>query len=57
MIEKDGWLADGSYHVVDIDSVDMYKYPAFRDIPWYSARMEKGDCLFIPNGYDSTYIW
>ncbi|XP_041365632.1 bifunctional peptidase and arginyl-hydroxylase JMJD5-like [Gigantopelta aegis] len=48
-VMKDGWIEERGYSSMDVDSVDMYKYPAFRNIPWYSARMEKGDCLFIPN--------
>ncbi|XP_062516710.1 bifunctional peptidase and arginyl-hydroxylase JMJD5-like [Corticium candelabrum] len=39
---------DGSYCGVDVDSVDMKKYPGLGEVPWYSAKVEAGDCLFIP---------
>ncbi len=48
MVEAEGWIHNGSYNNVDVDSVDMDKYPNLRDVPWWSAVMEKGDCLFIP---------
>lgn len=38
----------GSYSSVDVDHVDMYKYPQFLDVPWYNVSMEPGDCLYIP---------
>ncbi|XP_078701244.1 bifunctional peptidase and arginyl-hydroxylase JMJD5-like [Branchiostoma floridae x Branchiostoma belcheri] len=34
---------------VDVDRVDMYKYPSLRTIPWWSARIERGDCLYLPH--------
>ncbi|XP_062510635.1 bifunctional peptidase and arginyl-hydroxylase JMJD5-like isoform X2 [Corticium candelabrum] len=38
----------GSYSSVDVDSVDLSKYPGFKDVEFYFARMEAGDCLYIP---------
>lgn len=38
----------GSFSKVDVDKVDLYKYPGLADVPWYKGRMEPGDCLFIP---------
>jgi lysine-specific demethylase 8 len=38
----------GSYCGVDVDRVDMNKYPGLGKVPWYSAKVEAGDCLFIP---------
>ncbi|CAB3977741.1 Hypothetical predicted protein [Paramuricea clavata] len=39
---------DGSFSKVDVDKVDLQKYPGLADVPWYKANMEAGDCLFIP---------
>ncbi|XP_046562648.1 bifunctional peptidase and arginyl-hydroxylase JMJD5-like [Haliotis rubra] len=47
-IEADGYVWDGSYSSVDVDSVDMYKFPRLSGLPWFKVHMEKGDCLFIP---------
>lgn len=45
---------DGSYCGVDVDSVDMKKYPGLGEVPWYSAKVEAGDCLFIPYKYSTS---
>ncbi|KAI8507973.1 hypothetical protein Bbelb_142130 [Branchiostoma belcheri] len=39
---------EGSFSGVDVEKVDLYKYPGLKDVPWYNATMEAGDCLFIP---------
>lgn len=39
---------DGGFSSVDVDSVDMYKFPGLQTIPYYRVLMEAGDCLFIP---------
>ena len=39
---------DGGFSSVDVDSVDMYKFPGLQTIPYYKVFMEAGDCLFIP---------
>ncbi|XP_013384785.1 jmjC domain-containing protein 5 [Lingula anatina] len=49
LVEKDGFKEDGSYSTVDVEKVDMEKFPGFRNVPWWTASMEKGDCLFIPS--------
>lgn len=38
----------GSFSQVDVDKVDLYKYPGLAQVPWYRGWMEAGDCLFIP---------
>ena len=43
---------DGSFSKVDVDKVDLQKYPGLADVPWYKANMEAGDCLFIPYRYE-----
>uniref|UniRef100_H2YG19 JmjC domain-containing protein n=1 Tax=Ciona savignyi TaxID=51511 RepID=H2YG19_CIOSA len=36
------------YSSVDVERVDMYKYPTLSKLPWYIANMDTGDCLYIP---------
>lgn len=47
-IEADHFVHYGAYSSVDVEAVDMEKFPKLRDLPWYMANMTKGDCLFIP---------
>ena len=45
---------EGSFSKVDVDKVDLQKYPGLADVPWYKAAMEPGDCLFIPYRYGNS---
>jgi len=36
---------------IDCDKVDMVQYPKFRNVKWWKAHMERGDCLYIPFGW------
>ena len=36
------------YSFVNPDAVDLNKYPGLAKAPWWEAKMEAGDCLFIP---------
>ncbi|XP_061174129.1 bifunctional peptidase and arginyl-hydroxylase JMJD5-like [Saccostrea echinata] len=47
-VEGDGWTENGAYSKVDVEKVDLYRFPKLRDLPWYEIKMQKGDCLFIP---------
>ncbi|KAI0221585.1 hypothetical protein LSAT2_027102 [Lamellibrachia satsuma] len=47
-VEKVGWQVDGSFSQIDVEKVDMNKYSHLANVPWWRARMEKGDCLYIP---------
>ncbi|CAH3190414.1 unnamed protein product [Porites evermanni] len=42
---------EGDYCSVNVDKVDMFKYPSLQNLPWWSARLEQGDCMFIPYGW------
>jgi len=33
---------------IDVDKVDLIKYPGWRDVKWSYVDMEAGDCVFIP---------
>nr|XP_009858838.1 uncharacterized protein LOC100182837 [Ciona intestinalis] len=39
---------EGSYSGIDVDAVDFVKYPWLADTRYGIAKMEAGDCLFIP---------
>ena len=41
-------VLNGGYSSVDVDSVDVYKYPGLGKVPWWRGHMEAGDCFFIP---------
>ncbi|XP_028412670.1 tRNA wybutosine-synthesizing protein 5-like [Dendronephthya gigantea] len=38
----------GGFSGVDVDKVDFTKYPIFHEVEFHEAKMEAGDCLFIP---------
>ncbi|EDV25231.1 uncharacterized protein TRIADDRAFT_56964 [Trichoplax adhaerens] len=40
--------APGTYSYVDVDRVDMDKYPVFSSIDFYDTHIEAGDCIFVP---------
>ncbi|XP_066917312.1 bifunctional peptidase and (3S)-lysyl hydroxylase JMJD7-like [Clytia hemisphaerica] len=42
---------EGAYSKVDVDAVDLDKYPGIAQAPWWKAKMQAGDCLFIPEGW------
>lgn len=49
---------EGDYCSVNVDQVDMFKYPSLQNLPWWSAHLEPGDCLFIPYGWEvSSMAW
>lgn len=49
---------EGDYCSVNVDQVDMFKYPSLQNLPWWSAHLEPGDCLFIPYGWEvSSMPW
>lgn len=41
-------MEDGGYSSVDVEKVDMYKYPTLGEVEWHLGKMEAGDCLYIP---------
>ena len=54
LIEMDH--GDGDYCGANVDKIDMFKYPSLQNLPWWSARLESGDCLYLPYGlvFDTT---
>jgi len=41
----------GGFTKIDVNSVDFEKFPEMKNIPWNSAKMSAGDCLFLPTQY------
>lgn len=41
---------EGDYCSVDVDKVDMVKYPFLQTLPWWNVTVEQGDCLYVPHG-------
>ncbi|KAK2166835.1 hypothetical protein NP493_1302g00064 [Ridgeia piscesae] len=48
LVEAEGWSDDGTYSHVDVNAVDLHRFPSLGRVPWWSANMEAGDCLYIP---------
>jgi hypothetical protein len=42
---------DRCYSPVELDSVDLDRFPAMRDVPVVETVLEPGECLFIPLGW------
>lgn len=42
---------EGDYCGANVDKIDMLKYPSLQSLPWWSARLESGDCLYLPYGW------
>lgn len=40
--------SDGGYSSLDVEKVDMKKYPTVSKLPWFNVTMNPGDCLYIP---------
>jgi hypothetical protein len=39
---------DGAYSSADVDSVDYEKFSGIEKFEYYTATLNKGDCLYIP---------
>ncbi|GFS18066.1 lysine-specific demethylase 8-like [Elysia marginata] len=50
-VEAAGFVQEGSYSLVDVDRIDMVKFPRFSEIKWKSVKMKAGDCVYIPRGW------
>jgi ribosomal protein L16 Arg81 hydroxylase len=42
---------DQCYSPVQLDPVDLDRFPAMRDVPVTETVLEPGECLFIPLGW------
>lgn len=48
LVMADGWVREGGYSMVDVESVDMTKFPQLQNVPYNRITISKGDCIFIP---------
>ena len=37
----------GGFATVDVESVNLIKYPKFKEVKWQYANMTPGNCLFL----------
>ena len=44
----DGDRGYGGFATLDVESVNLIKYPKFKDVRWQHANMTPGDCLYLP---------
>ena len=42
--------------MLDVDKVNLLKYPKFKEVKWEYANMTPGDCLYLPCG-KFVYLW
>jgi hypothetical protein len=49
--ERDLPSAYGAFSGLDVENMDLKKYPKWGEIEWYDAQMEEGDCLYIPTSW------
>ena len=38
----------GGFAVLDVDKVNLIKYPEVKEVHWQYANLTPGDCLFLP---------
>ena len=50
----DGDRGYGGFATLDVQSVNLIKYPKFKQVRWQYANMTPGDCLFLP--YSKHYL-
>mmetsp|Transcript_97389 Transcript_97389/g.275347 ORF Transcript_97389/g.275347 Transcript_97389/m.275347 type:complete len:384 (+) Transcript_97389:56-1207(+) len=36
---------------LDVDAMDLVRFPGWADVEWYRADLQAGDCLYIPRGW------
>lgn len=43
------WLYNPNYAFdINVDKVDLERYPNVSNVPWYRAVVDEGDCLYLP---------
>lgn len=51
LVEKRQWNKAGAYSEVDVEKVDMFRFPEFQSLPWWKSSLKPGDCIYIPKEY------
>ncbi|RDD39123.1 Lysine-specific demethylase 8 [Trichoplax sp. H2] len=41
----------GRHCSINVDKVDLYRYPKVGKVPWRFANATSGDCIYLPRGY------
>ncbi|XP_002734508.1 tRNA wybutosine-synthesizing protein 5-like [Saccoglossus kowalevskii] len=41
----------GGYSLIDVDAVDLIKYPKIQQVKYAILTLNKGDCIYMPSGY------
>lgn len=41
----------GERSLIDVDSVDLVRFPTLTQAMWWEADMQPGDCLYVPTGW------
>ena len=54
IIDQD-FYAEAGYSEINVDRVDLFKFPSVKEIPWTWATLRRQDCIYIPPG-DSLLI-
>ncbi|XP_041360609.1 bifunctional peptidase and arginyl-hydroxylase JMJD5-like [Gigantopelta aegis] len=50
-VKADNYNHELGYSTVDVDKVDLHRFPKLQGLPWIEARAEKGDCIFVPKDW------
>lgn len=48
LVEKRHWNKAGAYSEVDVEQVDMFRFPEFQSLPWWKSSLKPGDCIYVP---------
>ena len=46
----------GGFSLIDVDAVDLKKYPKIAEVPWSYVEINAGDCLFLPKSKWTTKL-
>ena len=41
----------GGFSLVNVEAIDLERWPSFADVPWTRATIRAGDCIYLPWGY------
>nr|XP_022334694.1 uncharacterized protein LOC111131451 [Crassostrea virginica] len=51
LVEKRHWNEAGGYSEVNVEEVDMFRFPEFQSLPWWKSSLAPGDCIYIPKAW------
>ncbi|XP_070570099.1 uncharacterized protein [Ptychodera flava] len=50
-LSRDSKREFGGHAMIDVDAVDLRKFPKIKDVKYSHVTMNKGDCMYIPSGH------